>query len=196
MAPVTIEPPAQSANPVSSLLHVFCHLSLPLPPILPIPPSLSLLNHGHCPFMIQNCHLTIRFPLDFAFMPLPFLSTPPSCQCPLHLPCMSHSCVASHFCTSPVVPIGLLVLCFVSLSFPLHPLVSTSVPFMSLSVPLCFPFISRCFPVMSTSYFLPSYPCTSLHFPFAPQYFPQKRRFFQRFRKGRPKTQSFFIFSA
>ena len=92
----------------------------------------------------------------------------------------------------------LVALSFVSLSFPLHPLVFISVPFMSLSVPLCFPFISRCFPVMSTSYFLPSFPCTSLHFPFplcSPAFPAKKHCFFQRF-QGRPKTQSFSRFSA
>ena len=88
-----------------------------------------------------------------------------------------------HVCpvlSSPVVPIGFLVLCFpfiplhspcfVSLSFPCTPLVFISVPVMSLSVPLCFPFVSRCFPIMSTFYFPPSFPWTSLHFPFARQY--------------------------
>ena len=85
--------------------------------------------------------------------------------------------------------------------FPFHspciPLVFIAVPCMSLSVPLCFPFMSRCFPVMSTSYFLPSFPCTSLHFPFAPQYFPQNNAGFPAFSQlGRPKTQTFSIFSA
>ena len=99
--------------------------------------------------------------------------------CLCHFPCMSRSFVASHFPTSPVVPIGFIALCF-----PVIP--------PALSVPLCFPSISRCFPDMWTSYFFPSFPCTSLHFPFAPQYFPQKTLCFQRFRKEDVQKQSTF----
>ena len=97
----------------------------------------------------------------------------------LHFPCLSRSFVASHFLTSPVVPIGFLVLCF--RFCPFH-----------VPVPLCFPFTSPCFPVMSTSYFLPSFPCTSLRFPFAPQYFPQQNTVVPAFsQKGSQTTQSF-----
>ena len=50
-------------------------------------------------------------------MSLPCLSTPLHVPdvfsvCPLHFPCVSRSFFASHFPTSPVVPIGFLVLCF------------------------------------------------------------------------------------
>ena len=62
--------------------------------------------------------------------------------CPLHFPCMSRSCVASHFPTSPVVPIGFLVLCFPFIP-PALPLFS----FLSLSCPFQFPFVSLSFPV-------------------------------------------------
>ena len=122
-----------------------------------------------CPF--HSFQLPLHVPVIFSV-------------CPLHFPCMSRSFVASHFPTSPVVPIGCLVLRFHFIS-PALPLFS----FLSLSFPLAF---------LLTSYFLPSFPCTFLNFPFAPQYFPQKRRFFpacsQRIR--RTKTQGFSRFLA
>ena len=130
---------------------------------------------GSCPF--HSFQLPLHVPDIFSV-------------CPCHFPCMSRSFVASHFPTSPVVPIGFIALCF-----PVIPpaLVFIFVPVMSLSIPLCFPVISRCFPDMWTSYFLPSFPCTSLHFSFAPQYVPQNNSVFPAFsQRGRPKTQSFF----
>ena len=119
---------------------------------------------------------------------------------------MSRSFVASHFPTSPVVPIGFIVLGF-PVILPALPLFS----FLSLSRPFQFPFDSLSFPVafltcrlpISSPHFL-ALPCISpllpsiLHFPFAPQYFPQKNtRFFPAFwQRGRPTTQSFSRFSA
>ena len=70
--------------------------------------------------------------------------------CPLHCPCMSRSFVASHFPTSPVVPIGFLVLCF-SFIPPALPLFA----FRSLSCPVQFPFVS-----LSSPHFL-ALPCIS-----------------------------------
>ena len=110
-----------------------------------------------------------------------------SFQLPLHVPVFSryvrfifHVCpvlLLSHFSTSPVVPIGFLVLCFPFMP-PALPLLS----FLSLSCPFQFPFVSLSFP--------PSFPCTSLHFPFAPQYFPQKNTVFPAFsQRGRQKRQ-------
>ena len=127
-----------------------------------------------------------------------------SSVCPCHFPCMSRSFVASHFLTSPVVPIGFIALCF-----PVIPPALPSFSFLSLSCPFQFPFVSLSFPVafLACGLFLPSFPCTSLHFPFAPQYSRQNTLFFQRFRKEQsfsrfslalpcisrhPKTQSFF----
>ena len=85
---------------------------------------------------------------------------------------MSRSFVASHFPTSPVVPIGFLVLCF----------------FMFLSVPLCFPFLL--FPPLISLHFL-AFPLCS------PVFSAKKTRVFQRFRKEDVnKTQSFSRLSA
>ena len=112
--------------------------------------------------------------------------------CPLHFPCMSRSFVASHFPTSPVVPIGVLVL-----RFPLIPPALPLFSFLSLACSFRFPFVFRCFPVMSTSYFLPSFPCTPLHFPPCSPIFPAKNDVFPAFLQlGRPKTQSCSRFSA
>ena len=110
--------------------------------------------------------------------------------CPLHLPCMSRSFVASHFPTSPVV-LGFLVLCF--LSFPLHsPLFS----FLSLACPFQFPFVSLSCPAAFLSCRLPisspHFTCTSLHFPSAPQYFQQKTRFSSVFTIRTSKNTEFF----
>ena len=121
-------------------------------------------------------------------MSLPFLSTPPSCpvifsECPLHFPCMSRSFVARHFPTSPVVPIGFLVLCFPFI-LPALPLFSL----LSLSCPFQFPFVSLSFPVAFLSCRLP---ISSPHFLALSCIFPlllsisrKKTRFFQRFCKG------------
>ena len=70
--------------------------------------------------------------------------------CPLHFPCMSRSFVASQFPTSPVVPIGSLVLCFPCIP-PALPLFS----FLSLSCPFQFPFVSLSFPIAFLSCWLP-----------------------------------------
>ena len=122
-------------------------------------------------------------------MSLPFLSTP------LRVPffrCESSPYISRRADWFPC-PLN-----FVSLSFPLHPLVFISVPFMSLSCPFQFPFVSLSFPLafLSASYFLPSFPCTSLHFPFAPQYFPQKTRFSSVFAKRTSNDTEFSRFSA
>ena len=90
---------------------------------------------------------------------------------------MSRSFVASHFPTSPVVPIGFLVLCFPFIP-PALPLFS----FLSVSCPFQFPFVSLSFPVAFLSRRLP----ISLHFlalPLCSPVFPAKNTFFQRFRK-------------
>ena len=64
--------------------------------------------------------------------------------CPLHFPCMSRSFVASNFPTSPVVPIGFLVLCFPFIP-PALPLLS----FLSLACPLSSPLFPFHFPLLS-----------------------------------------------
>ena len=69
---------------------------------------------------------------------------------------MSRSFVASHFPTSPVVPIGFLVLCF-----PFIPPALTLFSFLSLSCPSQFPFVSLSCPVAFLSCRLPS---SSPHF--------------------------------
>ena len=105
----------------------------------------------------------------------PFMSLTVSPVCPLHCPCMSRSFVASHFPTSPVVPIGFPVrLCLQSHVF-------ISVPCMSLSVPFCFPVMSRCFPVMSTSYVLPPISLHFLAFPLCSPIFLAKKHGFPAF---------------
>ena len=131
-------------------------------------------------------------------MSLPFLSTPPSStsltfsryvRFIFHV---SRSCVASHFPTSPVVPIGFLVFCF-----PFIPPALPVFSFLSLSCPFQFPFVSLSFPVAFLSCRLPissphflALPCIS---PLLPQYFPQKIAVFPAFsQRGRPKTQSLF----
>ena len=95
--------------------------------------------------------------------------------CPLHFPCVSRSFVASQFPTSPVVPIGCLVLCFPFIP-PALPLFS----FLSLSCPFQFPFVSLSFPVAFLSFRLPIFSLISLHFLAFPLCSPA---FFQRFRK-------------
>ena len=107
-------------------------------------------------------------------MSLPFLSTPPSCPChfsvcPLHFPCMSRSFVASHFPTSPVVPIGFLVLCF-----PFIP------PALALFCLFHVSFSSPLFPFIVDFLFLP---LISLH-PV-----PQKTVFPAFSQRGRPEKQ-------
>ena len=113
-----------------------------------------------------------------------------SLVCPLHLPCMSRSFVASHFPTSPVVPIGFLVLCF--------PFIPPALPlflFLSFSCPLQFPFVSLSFPLVFRSCRLPissphllALPCISLCSPV----FPTKTQFSQRFRKEDVKQYRVF----
>ena len=74
-----------------------------------------------------------------------------------YFPRMSHSFVASHFPTSPIVPIGFLVLCFPFIP-PALPLFS----FLSLACPFQFPFVSLSFPAAFLSCRLPvSSPCIS-----------------------------------
>ena len=89
--------------------------------------------------------------------------------CPLHCPCVSRSFVASHFPTSPVVPIGFLVLCF--------PFIPPALPlflFLFLSCPFQFPFVSLSFPLAFRSCRLPisspflALPCIS---PLLPRVF-------------------------
>ena len=112
--------------------------------------------------------------------------------CPLHFPCMSRSFAASHFPTSPVVPIGFLVLCFPFI-LPALPLFS----FLSLSCPFQFPFVSLSFPVAFLSCRLPissphflALPCIS---PLLPSMSRKNNTVFPVFsQRGRPKTQSFF----
>ena len=109
---------------------------------------------------------------------------------------MSRSCVASHFPTSPVVPIGFLVICFPFIP-PALPLFS----FLSLSCPFQFPFVSLSFPVaflscrllISSPHFL-ALPCIS---PLLPSISRKKNPVFPAFsQRGRPTTQSFSRFSA
>ena len=102
---------------------------------------------GHCPFMTLNCLLSTGFPLDFPFMS--FSRFP-------HFPCMSRSFVASHFPTSPVVPIGFLVLCF-----PFIPPALPLFAFLSLSCPFQFSFH---FPLLSCHVDFLFPPLISLHF--------------------------------
>ena len=112
--------------------------------------------------------------------------------CPLHFPCMSRSFVASHFPTSPVVPIGFLVLCFPFIP-PALPLFS----FLSLSCPLQFLFFSSLlschvdclFPPLISLHFLAFFLCSPIC--------AAKNTVFPAFSQlGRPKTQSFSRFSA
>ena len=120
-----------------------------------------------CPF--HSFQLPLHVPVIFSV-------------CPLHFPCMSGSFVASQFPTSPVVPIGCLVLCF--------PLIPPALPLFSLlsvSCPFQFPFVSLSFPVAFLSCRLPissphflALPCIS---PVLPIISRKKARFFLRFRK-------------
>ena len=132
-----------------------------------------------CPF--HSFQLPLHVPVIFSV-------------CPLHFPCMSRSFVASQFPTSPVVPIGCLVLCFPFI-LPALPLFS----FLSLSCPFQFPFVSLSFPV---AFLLCRLPISSPHFlhflafPLCSPAFPaQKKRFPAFSQRGRPKTQSFSRFS-
>ena len=132
-----------------------------------------------CPF--HSFQLPLHVPVIFSV-------------CPLHFPCMSRSFVASHFPTSPVVPIGFLVLCF--------PFIPPALPFFHfcpLYVPFSSPLFPFHFPLLSCHVDFLFPPLISLLSPFAPQYSPQKKkaRFFQRFRKDDVKTtQSFSRCSA
>ena len=110
--------------------------------------------------------------------------------CPLRFPCMSRSFVASHFPTSPVVPIGFLVLCFPFIP-PALPLFS----FLSLACPFQFPFVSLSFPAAFLSCRLPISSPHFLHFlafPLCSPIFPAtKNTGFPAFSQlGHPTTQS------
>ena len=140
---------------------------------------------GHGPCMTRNCHLTTGFPLDFPFMSFSRVPCCPGPVCPVHavqpppfhvpdiVPCMSRSFVASHFPTSPVVPIGFLVRCFPFLP-PALPLFS----FLSLACPFQFPLVSLSCPAAFLSCRLP---ISSPHFLRSP-IFAAKNTFFPRFR--------------
>ena len=132
-----------------------------------------------CPF--QSFQLPLHVPVIFSV-------------CPLHFPCMSRSFVASHFPTSPVVPIGFLVLCF-----PFIPPALPLFPFLSLSCPFQFPLFPYHFPLLSCHVDVLFPPLISLHFlafPLCSPVFPaQKHGFFPAFsQRGRQKTQFFQIF--
>ena len=124
-----------------------------------------------CPF--HSFQLPLHVPVIFSV-------------CPLHFPCASRSFVASHFPTSPVVPIGFLVLCFPFIP-PALPLFS----FLSLSCPFQFSFVSLHFLLLSCHVDFLFPPLISLHFlafPLCSQYFPQKNTVFPA---KTWKTQSF-----
>ena len=125
-----------------------------------------------------------------------------SFQLPLHVPDifsvyprMSRSCVASHFPTSPVVPIGFLVLCFPFIP-PALPLFS----FLSLSCPFQFRFVSLSFPVaflsgrlpISSPHFL-ALPCIS---PLLPSISRKKNHGFPAFSQEHVQKHSFSRFPA
>ena len=103
--------------------------------------------------------------------------------CPLHFPCMSRSFVASHIPTSPVVPIGFLVLCF--------PFIPPALPLFSLLSPACpfqFPFVSLSCPAAFLSCRLPissphflALPCIS---PLLPNISRKRTQLFHRFRNS------------
>ena len=93
-----------------------------------------------CPF--HSFQLPLHVPVIFSV-------------CPLHFPCMSRSFVASHFPTSPVVPIGFLS--FVSLSFPVRSPCFHFCPFQFLLCPSHFPLLS-----CHVNFLFP--PLMSLHF--------------------------------
>ena len=133
-----------------------------------------------CPF--HSFQLPLHVPVIFSV-------------CPLHFPCMSRSFVASHFPTSPVVPIGFLVLCFPFIP-PALPLFS----FLSLSCPFQFPFVSLSFPVAFLSCRLP---ISSPHFlalpcipPLLPSISRNKHGFASVFAKRTSKNTKLSRFSA
>ena len=92
----------------------------------------------------------------------------------LCFPCMSRSFVASHFPTSPVMP-----LCFVSLSFPLH---SPCFHFCPLHVPCHVDFL---FPPLISLHFLA--------FPLCSPIFPAKTRFSSVCAIRTSKNTEFFL---
>ena len=110
--------------------------------------------------------------------------------CPLHFPCMSRSFVASRIPTSPVVPIGFLVLCFpfIPPALPLFSLLSLACPFqfpfVSLSCPAAF--LSCRLPI-SSPHFL-ALPCIS---PLLPNVSRKKHGFSSVFTVRTSKAQSF-----
>ena len=129
-----------------------------------------------CPF--HSFQLPLHVPVIFSV-------------CPLHFPCMSRSFVASQFPTSPVVPIGCLVLCFPFI-LPALPLCS----FLSLACPFQFPFVSLSFPVAFLSCRLPissphflALPCMS---PVLPSIARKKHGFSRVFAKRTSKNTEFF----
>ena len=115
--------------------------------------------------------------------------------CPCHFPCMSRSFVASHLPTSPVVPIGFIVLCF-----PVIPPALPSSSFLSLSCPFQFPFVSLSFPVAFLTCGLPIFsphflalPCIS---PLLPSISRKKNIVFPAFsQRGVQKHRVFPDFS-
>ena len=130
-----------------------------------------------CPF--HSFQLPLHVPVIFSVCPLPF-------------PCMSRSFVASQFPTSPVVPIGFLVLCFpfIFSALFLFSFLSLSCPFQFLFVSLSFPlaFLSGRLPI-SSPHFL-AFPCIS---PLLPSISRKKKAlFFQRFRKEDVKPHRVF----
>ena len=120
-----------------------------------------------CPF--HSFQLPLHVPVIFSV-------------CPLHFPCMFRSFVASHFPTSPVVPIGFLVLCF-----PFIPLHSLCFHFCPFHVPFSSPLFPFHFPLLSCHVDFLFPPLISLHFlafpVCSPVYPAKKTRIFQRFRK-------------
>ena len=111
--------------------------------------------------------------------------------CPLCFPCMSRCFAASHFPTSPVMPIGFLVLCFPFIP-PALPLFS----FLSLACPFQFPFVSLSFPAAFLSCRLPissphflALPCIS---PLLPHISRKKTRFSSVFAIRTSKNTEFF----
>ena len=106
---------------------------------------------------------------------------------------MSRSFVASHFPTSPIMPIGFLALCFPFIpALPLFSLLSLACPFqfpfVSLSVPAAF--LSSRLPI-SSPHFL-ALPCVFLLLPI----FPTKTRFSSIFAVRTSKNTDFSRFSA
>ena len=142
--------------------------------------------------MTLNCLLLLAFPFIVLFtFPMMSWSCPfHSSQlplhvpvifsvCPLHFPCMSRSFVASHCPTSPVVPIGFLVLC--SLLFPPALPLFSFLFFLSCSFQFPFCHVDFLFPPLIFVHFLV--------FPLCSPVFPAKTRVLI-FGKRRQETQT------